>query len=288
MAVNYKKIVTIGGLGNFKTRQDVLNESKFIKRTDINVDNNYIANVTVTHADDPANDEVVQLLTPQSAISAGNINGVLSINNIPASALERVVIVADDAARFALTGGENGNVQLGDVVKVIRSGEDQVTKVFMVKDESNLNNEAGYEEFQVGSAASVPWSGVQNPPETYAPSDHASSKVTSMAGYGDTLDALEITMDSRVSSAEAKEPEQRTEAEQNALDGKAVIEDVDTLNMAMSKVTWMLDQCLRRNDAASAVEDMFATNAEIDEGVFNIVASNGSNDDPTDPDNQEP
>lgn len=273
MAVNYKKIVTIGGLENFKTRQDTLNESKFIKRTDINVDNNYIANVTVTHADDPANDEVVQLLTPQSAISAGNINGVLSINNIPAAAIEKIFVVANDEARFALTDEQ---VQVGDTVKVINPSK----KMYMVKDIEHLDNEDGYEEYEVGIAARVPWSGVEGKPEAYTPSNHASNKVTSMDGYETTLSSLETTMEGIITTAEIKEPAQRTEAEEDALEGKVAIENTDSLNTAVSKLTWMLDKCRESSRDLSYIEDMFATNAEIDEGVFSIVASSSDNEDP--------
>mgnify|MGYP000819581717 CR=1 FL=1 len=58
-------------------------------------------------------------------VPASGITGVIDISHIPQGALERVVTVADDAARYKLTTSQ---VQLGDTVKVtatdlnIRSG----------------------------------------------------------------------------------------------------------------------------------------------------------------------
>ena len=83
-------------------------------------------------------------------------NGLIDIKYIPASALERVVTVANETARFALT---ISNVQLGDVVKQTDTG-----KMYFVVDTSKLNQAGGYMEFTAGSAASVPWSGITGKP----------------------------------------------------------------------------------------------------------------------------
>ena len=48
-------------------------------------------------------------------VPASGITGVIDISHIPQGALERVVTVADDAARYKLTTSQ---VQLGDTVKV--------------------------------------------------------------------------------------------------------------------------------------------------------------------------
>ena len=89
------------------------------------------------------------------SISAAKVTGVLDISNIPAAALERVVTVADDAARYALTSAD---VQLGDVVKVTAT-----KKMYMVKDVDHLDSDAGYEEF----TTSADWSVITNKPTTY-------------------------------------------------------------------------------------------------------------------------
>ena len=97
-------------------------------------------------------------------MDAANLTGTIDIERIPAAALERVVTVADDTARFALT---TDDVQVGDTVKVTSTN-----LMYMVKDTSHLDSAAGYEEYYAGNAASVPWSGVTGKPSTYTPSTH--------------------------------------------------------------------------------------------------------------------
>jgi hypothetical protein len=92
-------------------------------------------------------------------------SGVLSIDRIPAAALERVVTVADQTARFALTVAQ---VQLGDVVHQMDTGV-----MYFVVNVDSLGSAAGYREFTAAQAASVPWSGV-------------TSKPTTLSGYGIT------------------------------------------------------------------------------------------------------
>lgn len=89
-------------------------------------------------------------------IAASKVTGVLSIDNIPAGAIERVVPVTNDTARFALT---TATVQLGDTVKVVSTGI-----MYMVKDEANLGNETGYEVYVASVAAAVAWTGVSSVP----------------------------------------------------------------------------------------------------------------------------
>ena len=92
-----------------------------------------------------------------TSLDAGKITtGTIDIARLPQGALERLVIVADDTARFALT---TAKVQLGDTVKVTSSG-----KMYYVVDESKLSSEAGYEVYTAGAATSVPWSGVTGKP----------------------------------------------------------------------------------------------------------------------------
>lgn len=97
-------------------------------------------------------------------VPASGITGVIDISHIPQGALERVVTVADDAARYKLTTSQ---VQLGDTVKVTATG-----RMYIVVDESKLSTSAGYMEYAAGTAASVPWSGVTGKPSTFTPSSH--------------------------------------------------------------------------------------------------------------------
>ena len=105
-----------------------------------------------------------QYLTAGSMLNTANLQGIISVDNLPNAALERLVNVADDTARFALT---EASVQLGDTVKVASTG-----LMYIIKDITRLNSEAGYEVYTAGSASAVPWSGVTGKPSTYAPSAH--------------------------------------------------------------------------------------------------------------------
>lgn len=88
-------------------------------------------------------------------------SGTISIDRLPKAALERLVVVADDTARFALT---TATAQSGDTVKVTSTG-----KMYLIKDESRLNSEDGYEPYTASQASSVPWSGVTGKPSTFTP-----------------------------------------------------------------------------------------------------------------------
>lgn len=88
-------------------------------------------------------------------------SGTISIDRLPKAALERLIVVADDTARFALT---TATAQSGDTVKVTSTG-----KMYLIKDESKLNSEDGYELYTASQASSVPWSGVTGKPSTFTP-----------------------------------------------------------------------------------------------------------------------
>lgn len=107
------------------------------------------------------------------------VSGTIDIARLPASVIERLVVVADDVARFALTTTQ---VQNGDVVKVVSTNT-----MYYVKDDTQLNVEAGYEVFKAGSAASVPWSGVTDKPSTFTPSAHTHS-ISDVTGLQTALD----------------------------------------------------------------------------------------------------
>lgn len=123
-----------------------------------------------------------------TSLSADKITGVIGIDHLPAGALERCKIVADDTARFKLT---KSDIQNGDTVKV---GTDANAKMYFVIDDTKLSSEAGYTIYTAGSATSVPWSGVTGKPSTFAPSAHThddryytESEINSkLAGKSDT------------------------------------------------------------------------------------------------------
>lgn len=70
--------------------------------------------------------------------------GTLPLSVLPQGALERLVKVADEEARFALT---TGDVQLGD--SVLQTDTDTM---YIVIDTAQLNSDAGYEEYAAGTA----------------------------------------------------------------------------------------------------------------------------------------
>ena len=91
--------------------------------------------------------------------NASNITtGTLPISVIPAGALERLVIVADQTARFALTTAQ---VQNGDTVKQNDTGT-----MYFIVDDTNLNNSTGYQVYTAGSATTVPYSGITSLPSS--------------------------------------------------------------------------------------------------------------------------
>ena len=122
-------------------------------------------------------------------VLASGITGIIDISHIPAAAIERLTVVADDDARLALT---ESDIQLGDTVKVTSTG-----KMYFVKNTSSLGTEDAFEEYTVGTASqatyaetankanSVEWTNVSNKPSEYTPSshNHSSSNITSMHGY---------------------------------------------------------------------------------------------------------
>ena len=80
-------------------------------------------------------------------------SGTISLDRLPAGALERCVVVANQSARFKLT---TNDVQDGDTVKQSDTGV-----MYMVVDTTNLNNESGY----ITYTAVVDWESISNKPE---------------------------------------------------------------------------------------------------------------------------
>lgn len=104
--------------------------------------------------------DLITPLTADSQLAADKITGVIDLKNIPVGAMERCVVVEDDAARFALT---TNDVQKGDTVKVINP----TPTMYMVVDENKLDSADGYVVYSAGNANSVPWSGITDKPDHY-------------------------------------------------------------------------------------------------------------------------
>lgn len=109
---------------------------------------------------------------------------IVPLANIPPAALERITVVADDAARLKLT---TSTVQTGDTVKVIAT-----KKMYFVKDDTKLNSEAGYEEYVAGKVAdSVAWDNITGKPSAFPPSAHDASLVK-LSGAFDGKNVKEV------------------------------------------------------------------------------------------------
>lgn len=116
-------------------------------------------------------------------------SGTISIDRLPKAALERLIVVADDTARFALT---TATAQSGDTVKVTSTG-----KMYLIKDESKLNSEDGYEPYTASQASSVPWSGVTGKPSTFTPPTSSATVLGGIkVGYATSGKNYKVQVDS--------------------------------------------------------------------------------------------
>lgn len=93
-----------------------------------------------------------------NGVATLDANQLIPIAQIPPAAIERLVIVADETARFALT---TATVQNGDTVK-----QTDTNLMYFVKDDTNLDSAAGYEAYTAGAASTIAWSGVTGTPTT--------------------------------------------------------------------------------------------------------------------------
>ena len=91
-----------------------------------------------------------------NGVASLDANSLIPVNQIPPAALERLVIVADQTARFALT---TATVQNGDTVL-----QTDTSLMYFVKDDTNLGNAGGYAIYSAGAASSVAWGGITGIP----------------------------------------------------------------------------------------------------------------------------
>ena len=193
-----------------------------VKTFTANASSNVTANITVpTAVSELTNDS--GYLTSASSLDSSKLTGTIDIARLPKGALERLVTVANQTARFALTVND---VQLGDTVKQLDTGV-----MYIVTDETKLSSADGYTEYTAGSATSVPWSGVTGKPSSFTPSSHTHGNVTNDGKLPTASRALisdsskNITVSS-VSDTELGYLSGVTSAIQTQLNGKAASDHV--------------------------------------------------------------
>lgn len=145
----------------------------------------YVDKAGLTHYTQKIKDGTI-VAGKANSVPASGITGVIDLSHIPQGALERVVTVANQTARFALT---TANVQLGDTVKQTDNG-----RMYIVVNESKLSSADGYMEYTAGQAASVPWSGVTGKPtklSDYGITDGVNG--VSVTGSGNAVTAATIS-----------------------------------------------------------------------------------------------
>jgi ribosomal 50S subunit-recycling heat shock protein len=170
------------GLGNVDNTADANKVVASAGKLTTPVDISLTGGVTGTASFDGSVDTEISV----SSVDVAYLSGTISIDNLPAGALERVVVVADEAARLALT---TDDVQNGDTVKQNDTGT-----MYFVKDQTKLGGEHPEEaflEYTAGSATSVPWSGVTNKPEAFPPAEHTHLYAGSQTAGGAADSALE-------------------------------------------------------------------------------------------------
>lgn len=120
-----------------------------------------------------------ELLGEPDGVATLDANGRVPPDQIPAVALERVVVVADQTERFALTNDPEIGVQNGDWVK---QNSDPV-EVYIVTDDTELDNPSGY---LLVFTASV------------SPVDSVFGRIGAVVAEANDYDASEINNDSGV------------------------------------------------------------------------------------------
>lgn len=100
----------------------------------------------------PDENKAVNVSVPSTFDASAITSGTFDISRIPQAALERLVHVQNQAARYALTPED---VQLGDTVM-----QDDTEMMYIVVNILALDSALGYEEYK----ASVSWNGITDKP----------------------------------------------------------------------------------------------------------------------------
>ena len=173
-----------------------------------------------------------QYLTASSDLNVNKLKGVISLDNLPAGTLERLVKVTNDTARFALT---TNDIQLGDTVKV-----ESTKMMYIVKDITKLNSEDGYEQYTAGMASSVPWSGVTGKPSSYTPSTHThDDRYYTESEINSKVNTINSSIDTKADKTHTHDDRYYTESEiDSKLSTKSPLIGSTSLSKLSSNVTF--------------------------------------------------
>lgn len=148
-----------------------------------------------------AEGNITTLQSEIKAIDASWITtGTINIDRLPATAIERMYVTADDTSLASVTSEQAQN---GDTIKVASTG-----KMYFVIDDTKLGTvdyKDGITEYTAGVAGAVDWSGVQNTPTTlagYGITDAInSSEKTNVAGTGAAGKVMVVGADGKLNAS---------------------------------------------------------------------------------------
>lgn len=174
------------------TKTDLINRAKkldhsvTINLTDADSKNGVTGTVT-----SDLSGATINIATEISPIDASKItSGTIDLARLPQGALERLTIVANQAAMLALTSAQ---VQNGDTVK-----NEATNEMFYVKDQTQLGSMAAFEVYTAGRASEAPWSGITGKPTSIQITNGTDTPISSSAI---TLGAGAITIPTTIAAA---------------------------------------------------------------------------------------
>ena len=139
--------------------------------------------------------------TNASNLSSGTIDNarlpVIDISKIPPSALERLYLYTGAQTLPENFGLTTGDVQNGDTVKVSNGGNASNGLMWIIKDDTLLNVAGSFEAYSVGTASSVPWSGITSKPTTisgFGITDFLSQVITGFVSGAGTVAATDTIL----------------------------------------------------------------------------------------------
>lgn len=147
-----------------------------------------------------------------SGVASLDASGFVPMSQMNPGVVERLYVVTDETARFALTTSQ---VQNGDVVKQELPAP---AAMYYVQDDTNLDSELGYAIFAVGTAAAVAWSGVTGVPQILLDLENISGAVTGDILQFDGTNWVKQSRNAYVSGLALQVSE--IDGLQNDLDGK--------------------------------------------------------------------